>query len=64
VIQLYLLIKHNCTTFVSQNLPSKGLLFNLFVKPSFVPAELGFGLDISAIKTNNRGVQKLPVLPK
>ena len=54
----------NCTTFVAENLPSKGGLFNALVKSNYIPYGLGWGLDQMDRISRGYNVKKLTTLSR
>jgi hypothetical protein len=55
---------NQCTTFVTQSLPDKDVLFNSLVKKQIAPAGFGWGLDTTDILSNGRTVKRLNDIPK
>jgi hypothetical protein len=51
---------YNCTTFVTDSLPSKGTVFDSLVKSQILPYGLGWGLDTMNLLTQGRTVERLP----
>jgi hypothetical protein len=51
---------YNCTTYITDSLPSKGFVFDNLVKSQFYPYGLGWGLDSMNLWTQGREVKRLP----
>jgi RHS repeat-associated protein len=51
---------YNCTTYITDSLPSRGSVFDNLVKSQFFPYGLGWGLDVISLLTQKRMVKRLP----